>query len=117
MLSFFNSWGTDGTFGNQDSERSVLAEVGKAMTPALTPMGISQDNWPATVGMLTGIFAKETVVGTLNALYGSLADGRGCYGRWRSRGLRPVGRHRGGVRHHSGQPGRSGGSSPRSARA
>jgi len=73
VLSFFNSWGTDGSFGNQDTDRSVLAAVGKSITPALAPMGISEDNWPATVGMLTGIFAKETVVGTLNALYGSLA--------------------------------------------
>ena len=74
VLSFFNSWGTDGSFGNQDTDRSVLAAVGKAITPALAPMGISEDNWPATVGMLTGILAKETVVGTLNALYGSLAE-------------------------------------------
>ena len=74
VLSFFNSWGTDGSFGNQDTDRSVLAAAGKSLTPALAPMGISQDNWPATVGMLTGIFAKETVVGTLNALYGSLAE-------------------------------------------
>jgi ferrous iron transport protein B len=74
VLSFFNSWGTDGSFGNQDTDRSVLAAFGKSITPALSPMGITEDNWPATVGMLTGIFAKETVVGTLNALYGSLAD-------------------------------------------
>jgi ferrous iron transport protein B len=74
VLSFFNSWGTDGSFGNQDTDRSVLAAAGKSITPALAPMGITQDNWPATVGMLTGIFAKETVVGTLNALYGALAD-------------------------------------------
>ena len=32
-------------------------------------MGISQDNWPATVGIFTGIFAKEAVVGTLDAIY------------------------------------------------
>jgi ferrous iron transport protein B len=32
-------------------------------------MGISEDNWPATVGIFTGIFAKEVVVGTLDALY------------------------------------------------
>src|SRR5512144_1469470 len=43
-------------------------------------MGIGEDNWPATVGMLTGIFAKETVVGTLNALYGSLAEHTGAGG-------------------------------------
>jgi ferrous iron transport protein B len=75
VLSFFNSWGTDGTFGNQDTDRSVLAAAGKSITPALAPMGISEDNWPATVGMLTGIFAKETVVGTLNVLYRSLPEG------------------------------------------
>jgi ferrous iron transport protein B len=74
VLSFFNSWGTDGSFGNQDTDRSVLAAAGKSLTPALAPMGISEDNWPAMVGMLTGILAKETVVGTLNALYGSLAE-------------------------------------------
>jgi len=35
-------------------------------------MGISQDNWPATVGIFTGIFAKEAVVGTLDSLYGAM---------------------------------------------
>jgi ferrous iron transport protein B len=32
-------------------------------------MGIHQDNWPATVGLVTGVLAKEVVVGTLNTLY------------------------------------------------
>ena len=36
-------------------------------------MGIRDDNWPATVGVFTGILAKETVVGTLNTLYSSMA--------------------------------------------
>ena len=31
------------------------------------PMGIDEDNWPATVGIFTGFFAKEVVVGTLDA--------------------------------------------------
>jgi ferrous iron transport protein B len=35
----------------------------------LHPLGVTDDNWPATVGVFTGIFAKEAVVGTLNALY------------------------------------------------
>jgi Fe2+ transport system protein B len=30
-------------------------------------MGIEQDNWPATVGIITGILAKEVVVGTLDS--------------------------------------------------
>jgi ferrous iron transport protein B len=70
-LSFLNSIGTDGTFGNEDSEKSVLAEVGKTLTPAFSPLGLREENWPATVGLFTGIFAKEAVVGTLDALYQS----------------------------------------------
>jgi ferrous iron transport protein B len=41
----------------------------------LAPMGIDENNWPATVGMITGIFAKEAVVGTLDALYSALGEG------------------------------------------
>jgi ferrous iron transport protein B len=36
-------------------------------------MGIEKDNWPATVGIFTGVLAKEAVVGTLDALYSQLA--------------------------------------------
>jgi ferrous iron transport protein B len=32
-------------------------------------MGIERENWPATVGLFTGIFAKEAVVGTLDSIY------------------------------------------------
>jgi len=37
-------------------------------------MGLTQDNWPATVGIFTGIFAKEAVVGTLDALYTAMGE-------------------------------------------
>ncbi|MCP5365608.1 MAG: Fe(2+) transporter permease subunit FeoB [Hyphomicrobiales bacterium] len=74
VLSFLNALGTDGSFGNEDTDRSVLAAAGKAMTPIVEPMGITADNWPATVGMITGIFAKEAVVGTLDSLYGAIAQ-------------------------------------------
>jgi ferrous iron transport protein B len=46
-----------------------LATAGRTLTPLFAPMGITDDNWPATVGLMTGIFAKEVVVGTLTALY------------------------------------------------
>lgn len=69
VLSFLNTIGTDGTIGNEDTDKSVLAAVGKTITPVFNPMGIEQDNWPATVGLFTGLFAKEAVVGTLNSLY------------------------------------------------
>jgi len=68
-LSFLNSISTDFSFGNEDSEDSVLSVIGKSITPAFAPLGIEQDNWPATVGLFTGMFAKEAIVGTLDALY------------------------------------------------
>jgi ferrous iron transport protein B len=69
ILSFFNSVAFDGSFGNENTEKSILSCIGKAITPVFKPMGINEDNWPATVGLITGIFAKETVIGTLDALY------------------------------------------------
>jgi ferrous iron transport protein B len=72
VLSILNSLGTDGTFGNEDTDKSVLAATSKVITPILQPMGVTEANWPATVGVFTGIFAKEAVVGTLDALYAGL---------------------------------------------
>ena len=68
-LNVLNSIGTDGSIGNEDSENSVLSVVGKSLTPLFEPMGIEKENWPATVGIFTGILAKEVVVGTLNSIY------------------------------------------------
>ena len=75
VIAFLNSWGSDGSFGNQDSDKSVLASIGKTMVPVFRPMGIEEENWPATVGIFTGLLAKEAVVGTLDALYSGLAAG------------------------------------------
>ncbi len=69
VLSMLNSIGTDGTFGNEGSKNSVLSVIGKSITPVFAPLGIKEDNWPATVGLFTGMFAKEAIVGTLDALY------------------------------------------------
>jgi ferrous iron transport protein B len=69
VMSLLKSIGTDGSFGNQNSDKSLLVVIGKKLTPVFTPMGISSDNWPATVALFTGIFAKEAVVGTINSLY------------------------------------------------
>lgn len=52
-----------------DEPVSILSAASQSVTPVLAPMGIHADNWPATVGLVTGILAKEVVVGTLNTLY------------------------------------------------
>ncbi len=73
ILGTLNSVGTDGSFGKQDSKDSVLSAIGRTATPVFTPMGIEKENWPATVGLMTGLFAKEAMVGTMNSLYTGLA--------------------------------------------
>lgn len=84
ILSFLNSLGTDGSFGNEDSDNSVLSSAAQVVTPLFSPIGINQDNWPATVGIITGIFAKEAVVGTLNNLYTSVDSEDEEYDLWAS---------------------------------
>ncbi len=73
VLNFLNALGVDGSFGQENSQKSVLSEIGRSLTPAFKPMGIEEDNWPATVGIFTGVLAKEAVVGTLDALYSQMA--------------------------------------------
>ncbi|PLX97245.1 MAG: ferrous iron transporter B [Desulfuromonas sp.] len=69
LLAFLNTVSIDGTSGHDNSDDSLLATISRSVTPAFAPMGISNDNWPATVGIFTGIFAKEAVVGTLDSIY------------------------------------------------
>ncbi|MEJ2632126.1 MAG: Fe(2+) transporter permease subunit FeoB [Acidihalobacter sp.] len=54
---------------------SALAAIGKTITPVFHPMGITQENWPATVGLLSGVVVKEIVVGTLNGVYSKMDAG------------------------------------------
>ncbi len=72
IINVANSLGTDLSFGNENSEKSVLSATARTVTPIFKPMGIEEDNWPATVGIITGLLAKEVVVGTLDALYSQI---------------------------------------------
>ena len=72
VINTLNSIGTDGSFGNANTDKSILAVASKSLTPVFSPLGIQQDNWPATLGVFTGIMAKEVVVGTLDAIYTQL---------------------------------------------
>ncbi|MDC7124704.1 MAG: ferrous iron transport protein B, partial [Spirochaetales bacterium] len=72
ILSIFSSLTIGGGFDPDNVSNSLLASLGKVITPVFEPMGIEQDNWPAAVGLFTGIFAKESVVGTLNAIYSQI---------------------------------------------
>lgn len=74
VLSLLNAIGTDGTFGHENRDSSLLSAASRTLTPAFAPMGLRQENWPATVGLFTGVFAKEAVVGTLDSLYTQLGE-------------------------------------------
>ncbi len=60
--------------GEEDAGEGLLARSGRALTPIFYPMGIRDENWPATVGLIAGVFAKEAVAGTLDSLYRQQAD-------------------------------------------
>lgn len=75
VLSVLNSIGYEQdevTFGNENSQASILAYAGKSIGPVFEPMGITKENWPASVALFTGLFAKEAIVGTVNSLYASM---------------------------------------------
>lgn len=69
ILGILNTLSLSGGVSNAAGSDSLLAWIGKKLTILFAPMGIHEDNWPATVGLLTGMLAKEVVVGSLNALY------------------------------------------------
>jgi len=73
VINVLNAIGTDGSISQNNSNDSVLAVISKTATPVFSPMGIEEDNWPAVLGIISGILAKEVVVGTLDTLYSQLA--------------------------------------------
>lgn len=73
LLGALNALNIDGTLSTGEGDvHSLLSTLGRTVTPIFAPMGIEQDNWPATVGLMTGVLAKEVVIGTLNTLYTQL---------------------------------------------
>ena len=58
-----------GHFGMvEDMENSILAAIGSAVAWIFTPLGWG--NWKAAVAAITGLAAKENVVGTFGILFG-----------------------------------------------
>jgi ferrous iron transport protein B len=66
---FLQSFGfTDNGFGMvEDSDASLLAAIGGAICWIFAPLGFA--NWQATVATISGLIAKENVVGTMAVLY------------------------------------------------
>ncbi|MBQ4397182.1 MAG: ferrous iron transport protein B [Clostridia bacterium] len=74
VLWFLQGFGfTDGGFGMVDDlNDSVLANIGNAIAWIFAPLGWG--DWKAAVATVTGLIAKENVVGTFGVLYGGFDE-------------------------------------------
>lgn len=61
---------------NTGDAQSILAAFGEAVCFIFAPLGWG-DNWELTVGTITGLIAKENVVGTFGTLFGIEAGDNG----------------------------------------
>ena len=72
LIWFLSRFGTvDGTFQLLEEEQignSILAQIGNVIAVIFKPLGWG--NWQATVASITGLIAKENIVGTMGVLYG-----------------------------------------------
>ncbi|MBQ8961657.1 MAG: ferrous iron transport protein B [Ruminococcus sp.] len=70
FLSFFGT--VDGSFRmleEDELDHSILAALGKGIAWIFAPLGWG--NWQAAVASVTGLVAKENIVGTMGILYGT----------------------------------------------
>ena len=72
VIWFLSRFGwADGSFGMLEEDEissSILAKVGGAIAWIFAPLGWG--NWQAAVASVTGLVAKENIVGTMGVLYG-----------------------------------------------
>ncbi len=72
LVWFLSRFGVaDGAFRmleEEELESSILARVGNAIAWIFKPVGFG--TWQATVASITGLIAKENIVGTMGILYG-----------------------------------------------
>ncbi|MCI1952294.1 MAG: ferrous iron transport protein B [Clostridiales bacterium] len=73
LVWFTSNFGwADGSFGMVEEADSMLAVFGSVICVIFAPLGWG--NWQATVATLTGLMAKENVVGTMGVLFGGFDE-------------------------------------------
>ena len=73
LVWFTSSFGwADGSFGMVDMNDSILAAIGNAVAWLFNPLGWG--NWQSAVASVTGLIAKENVVGTFGVLFGGMEE-------------------------------------------
>lgn len=73
LVWFFTYFGVvDGVFrmlSEEEIDHSILAAIGRGIAWMFKPLGFG--SWQAAVASITGLVAKENIVGTMGILYGS----------------------------------------------
>ncbi|MDO4481263.1 MAG: ferrous iron transporter B [Bacillota bacterium] len=73
VIWFGSNYGwTEAGFGMVEMEDSILAAVGSAVCIIFEPLGWG--HWQGAVASITGLIAKENVVGTFGVLYGGFEE-------------------------------------------
>ncbi len=73
LVWFTSSFGwADGAFGMVDMNDSILAAIGNAIAWIFRPLGWGF--WQGAVATVTGLIAKENVVGTFGVLFGGFEE-------------------------------------------
>ena len=73
LLGSVAVWALSTFPAGQDQDRSYLARMGKAIEPAMAPLGL---DWKNSVALLSGMVAKEIIISTLGVLHGSDAGAK-----------------------------------------
>ena len=73
LVWFASNFGwADGSFGMVEMNDSILAAIGSAICVIFVPLGWG--NWQGAVATITGLIAKENVVGTFGVLFGGFDE-------------------------------------------
>ena len=77
FLSFFG-WAENGEgaivfrmLDESEIDASILGYIGRGISWIFAPLGWGASNWQAAVASITGLVAKENIVGTMGILFGS----------------------------------------------
>ena len=72
VIWFLSNFAWDWTYIGGDMDNSILASIGKFISPIFTPLGfgvqLSSFGWVFAVAAITGLIAKENVIATFFAL-------------------------------------------------
>ncbi len=73
LVWFTSTFGwNEGNFGMVDMNNSILAKIGSTICVIFAPLGWG--NWQGAVATITGLIAKENVVGTFGVLFGGFDE-------------------------------------------